>query len=429
MVRLTKQAAIGGLLLFGTGCSLIAKLIYFVSAPTPDGHEAFFRKPWLQVLIMFLGMSFCIILDKPARRPAGKPAAGETTPLAGADAETEIDPKSPSVWIINLPTLFDLFATACGTVGLLYTSVSIYQMLRGAQLVFCALFSVVFLKRSLSKYNLAGIALAVTGITAVGAANVLSSSTPEDKAAQMFGVIVIVLGQLLQASQIVLEDFLLSNLKMTSMKVVAYEGLFGMLHCLLWVLPILQILPGNNNGSVEDSLESWHMVTHSWKVIAVVATDMSLMLCYNVCGMEVTQHLTGVHRVILETLRTLCVWIIDLFLYYVFAVRSIGEPWTLWSFVQLGGFACLISGTLCYNYEDLFKKTTPPSTLPGDASTAPADSAAGLLPIPATSEPVGAGYDASSPVPPHAMPFGSPAHAGFLGVGTPASFRQSHMMQ
>lgn len=55
----------------------------------------------------------------------------------------------------------------------------------------------------------------------------------------------------------------------------------------------------------------------------------------------------------IETLRTLFVWIIDLFLYYFVGKGGVGEPWTAYSWVQLFGFILLVAGTLTYNYRQI----------------------------------------------------------------------------
>lgn len=317
---------------------------------------------------MFVGMSFCILLDLPQRKPRRPPSsAAETEPLKGgavssvngssgggsASVPDAPVPWTESVWIINVPTLFDLFATACGTTGLLYTTVSVYQMLRGAQLIFAALLSILFLGRRLDKYNWAGIGLAISGIALVGAANIMGESSPASKADIKFGVIIIIAGQVLQASQVVLEEYLLQNLRMSSIRVVAWEGLFGVAHCVLWVLPLAYFLPGRDHGRLEESVDSLYMCAHSWKVALVLLGDMTAMLAYNVCGMQVTQSLSAVHRVILETLRTLCVWIIDLFLFYFVTKGGFGERWTPYSFLQAAGFVLLVAGTLTYNATQL----------------------------------------------------------------------------
>lgn len=383
MTKLSAPVATLGVLIFGTAASLLAKLIYSVHATNIRGETVPFTKPWFQVFGMFAGMAVCIVLDLPRPgRPAG--GAGEATPLlaeGGADGEKE--EKAQSVWIINWPTLLDLFATACGTTGLLYTTVSVYQMLRGAQLVFTALLSILFLGRRLTALNFAGIALCVLGIICVGFANVWGADahSGKDAAAEtVFGVLIILAGQVLQASQVVLEEHLLQNLQMSSVRVVAYEGMFGALHCLLWVFPLLYLLPGTDHGHLENPVDAFYMFFHSPAVLAVVGADMALMLAYNVCGMEVTNHLSAVSRVIIETLRTLFVWLCDLVIFYVLSGGRLGEPWTTWSYLQALGFALTVAGTVVYNYEHLsaeYHRSQKPAPTIVDAAATPLTGAGG----------------------------------------------------
>eukprot|EP00171_Calliarthron_tuberculosum_P022736 IDg22736t1 len=290
-LKLSAPVAVLGMVTFGTLCSLLAKLIYSVEAPTLYGGNARFEKPWFQVLAMFMGMSLCIVLDLPKRRLAA--TVVETRPLL-SNGHTPIVPARPppSVWIISIPTLLDLFATACGTTGLLYTTVSVYQMLRGAMLVWTALLSVLFLGRRLDRLHFLGIALCVSGIALVGVANIASEGAGVARKNVVLGITVILVGQVLQAAQVVVEEFLLKNLQISSMRIVAWEGLFGVAHCLVWVFPLIMLLPGRDHGRMEDVLDAFYMVFHSWKIAAVVGTDMILMLGYNVCGMEVTEHLS-----------------------------------------------------------------------------------------------------------------------------------------
>ena len=46
-------------------------------------------------------------------------------------------------------------------IGLLSVTASVYQMMRGAEMLFAALFSVVFLHRTLNKFHFGGIACCV----------------------------------------------------------------------------------------------------------------------------------------------------------------------------------------------------------------------------------------------------------------------------
>jgi len=354
-MKLSAPLAVGGMIFFGTSCSLLAKMIYSVQATNIRGETTRFEKPWFQVLAMFMGMSVCILLDlpKPGRSRSRSKKEEETALLSSSPTgEAASSPKS-SVWIIGIPTLFDLFATACGTTGLLYTTVSVYQMLRGAMLIWTAVLSILFLGTRLTKYNYGGIVLCIFGVTLVGLANIWAEDDPRSKSDTVFGILIILGGQILQAAQVVMEEFLLQGLRMSSVRIVAWEGVFGIAHCLLWVFPLLYFLPGRDNGHLEDPLDAIFIFTHSLPVAAIIATDMIMMLFYNVCGMEVTDSLSAVHRVVIETLRTLCVWVADLFIFYVLSGGTLGESWTKYSHLQLLGFTFLIAGTVMYNYENL----------------------------------------------------------------------------
>ncbi len=57
-----------------------------------------------------------------------------------------------------------------------YVTASVYQMLRGAEILFSAIFAVIFLKRSLNKFHYCGIAGCLVGICMVGASSLLSPS-------------------------------------------------------------------------------------------------------------------------------------------------------------------------------------------------------------------------------------------------------------
>ena len=61
------------------------------------------------------------------------------------------------IFMLAIPTAFDLMATVLMNIGLLSVTASVYQMMRGAEMLFAALFAVVFLKRQLNKYHFGGI--------------------------------------------------------------------------------------------------------------------------------------------------------------------------------------------------------------------------------------------------------------------------------
>jgi drug/metabolite transporter (DMT)-like permease len=165
---------------------------------------------------MFLGMSFCLPLAYASERRAAR-AAG----VAGAAAEPLLGapPRAPAgaaggardVALLLIPTAFDLAATALMNVGLLSVTASVYQMLRGAEMLFAALFAVAFLRRRLNSAHGAGIAACCAGIALVGAASLLSGEGSASHAVEprkiAAGMALIVASQAVQAAQITFEDF------------------------------------------------------------------------------------------------------------------------------------------------------------------------------------------------------------------------------
>ena len=59
--------------------------------------------------------------------------------------------------LLAIPSFFDLVATILMNIGLLSVTASVYQMMRGAEMLFAALFAVMFLHRHLNKYHFMGI--------------------------------------------------------------------------------------------------------------------------------------------------------------------------------------------------------------------------------------------------------------------------------
>ena len=95
------------------------------------------------------------------------------------------------------------------------------------------------------------------------------------------------------------------------------------------------------------------MIRHSPTIATVLAVDGAALMLYNVAGMRVTGAAGAVFRTVLETSRTLFVWIVDLALFYGgVGGGDLGESWTAWSVMQAAGFAVMVAGTLVYGRGD-----------------------------------------------------------------------------
>jgi drug/metabolite transporter (DMT)-like permease len=346
------------------------------------------KQPLISFAVMFVGMTFCLpiayIVEYRNKRAALEAATRSaisadgllaaaandsenlSAPLLGGSDPNALPPSTSKslleeikeVSLLAIPTFFDLIATILMNVGLLSVTASVYQMLRGAEMLFAALFAVVFLKRSLNTYHYRGIACCIAGITLVGTSSLMSgegsASHAVDPAQILFGMALIVASQAVQAAQITFEDFFMADMAIPPLKIVGYEGLFGTLAMSLFLLPLVQRLPGvDGQGIHEDSYDTWHMIRNNPVISRILILDMIALLLYNVSGMCVTGHLGAVFRTVLETTRTLFVWLVDLMLFYTpLGMGKLGESWSKYSWVQAAGFVVLVIGTVVYGKGD-----------------------------------------------------------------------------
>jgi drug/metabolite transporter (DMT)-like permease len=232
-----------------------------------------FEQPVIQTLQMFIGEMLCWIVIGlhtihkrwKSRRIAPLLEEPSETDALLADDDTlgEDDPLSSSLVLPNdgrehlegwrvaylaLPACCDIAGTTLMNVGLLFVAASIYQMTRGALVLFVGLFSVLFLKRHLNLYKWLALVIVVAGVAVVGLAGViqkdpkavpsvhsiLAQAADKDDPANLavrtlIGVLLIAAAQIFTASQFVLEESIMERYSLEPLKAVGWEGLWGFL--------------------------------------------------------------------------------------------------------------------------------------------------------------------------------------------------------
>jgi len=400
MVQLSWVTSVAGLLVFGTATSVISKAVYGLHGEGLHGDVHPFVKPWFMVFLMFVAMSVCL--------PTYFVAHWLATKIARRRHRTLLEHQkrhyewSVAFWI-GAPAAFDLIATILMNLGLIFVSASVYQMMRGAEMLFAALFGVTFLRRRLALENYLGILLAIIGIFIVGLASVLGNEedkkggTPghngnnnhhrhhdDDNATvimrhggggggggggvsveqQLLGMGLIVLSQMVQAAQLTFEEHFLDHFQVNALLVVGFEGVWGIVIMTL-LLVCMQytpaadlggLIPADVGGVVENTQDTLRMLSTTPLIAIVVVVQAVSLYAYNFTGMSVTGHFSAIFRTVLETLRTLFVWMVDLVLFYAHVQsggKPLGESWNSYSVLQLVGFFCLVAATLVYARGDV----------------------------------------------------------------------------
>ncbi|OHS97899.1 Solute carrier family 35 member F6 [Tritrichomonas foetus] len=330
------------LLFFGTISSVTSKVQLTIPSHGYAGIIHYFEKPGMQVFVMFFGMIFAL--------PVGT--------CWGPNGPMDLKKFSLYQWVI--PVLNSVCATVAifiNTVGLARINVSIFMMLRGSLSIFSTLFSIIFLRKKFYHYQWLGIVMTIISLVIVGVAGVLMSDNTKENddrftwVDRLFGVLIVLVAQIIQGWQLVFDEYMTQHLKLPVMLVVGMEGIWGCLIMIFIAFPFCFIIPGKDpspfGGSLENVYDSLLMIGNSSTILAITLVSCFAIGCFDIAGMTVTATMSSVHRTIFEALRTLTTWAVMLFI-GLFS-SSFGEHWCNWSWLELGGFALLVCSSLIFN--------------------------------------------------------------------------------
>ncbi|KAF9085137.1 hypothetical protein BGX29_002151 [Mortierella sp. GBA35] len=350
--------------------------------PDTKTHEHFEQPLW-QTLNMFLGETLCLVAasvfaflaEKYGRAKWAELILDEDEDdiLAVVDSDGLIIPPASTtsghghghgaplkkkkklegalVLLLWLPTLCDMTASTLMNVGLIYCAASVYQMLRGALVIFTGILSVIFLGRRLLAFEWFALFTIVAGIATVGLASVISKTSndingdtePDSdeaiKAAKaILGIFLVLFAQIFTATQFVVEEKFLSGYQIAPLRAVGYEGLFGTISVLI-AMPILHFTIGASNpGSYFDLNAGWEQIK-TYPQIWVPAIIMLFSISsFNFFGISVTKTICATSRSTIDSCRTLFIWAISLYL-----------GWEKFIPLQVLGFAMLVYGTFVFN--------------------------------------------------------------------------------
>jgi drug/metabolite transporter (DMT)-like permease len=194
-------------------------------------------------------------------------------------------------------------------VGLILTSASVYQMLRGAVVIFTGLFSYLFLNRRLRMYEWLSLVMVVVGVGIVGLSSVLMPQKKPDAAtiedsfdySSLLGVGLVLGAQLFTASQFVIEEKILVRYKVTPLKAVGLEGSFGLISVLA-AMPLLHILLAKQHPAF-DAMQGYHdFFDHPrvWQTGLAISISIAF---FNWFGLSITSTVSATARSTIDACR------------------------------------------------------------------------------------------------------------------------------
>jgi drug/metabolite transporter (DMT)-like permease len=350
-------------LVAGTACSLTSKILLDMKSVGMTGEEEVFSYPLFQTLGMFIGMTAALFVHAlvlafkiPFPGYKHKTSKSYSPVRTSEEDDDEVTTESVPLWmyfLLIIPAIFDLCATALCMYGLRHINVSIYQMLRGGAIVFVALLKQFVLMDKLKKFMWVGVFLNVVSIVLVGLTAVLSADQNSNNTFEgqdpVAGIVLVLAGALVQSLQYAFEEKVMSmDIAAPPLLLVGMEGLWGSIICITVLYPIAYIYPGDDHGSYENPFNTYAMIQNSKSIQFVFVLYFFSIFFYNMLACLVTFMLNSVWHAILDNFRPITVWGTSMFIYYQIT-QNFGEKWTSWSWLQLCGMFVLLYGTAVYN--------------------------------------------------------------------------------
>lgn len=331
------------------------------SDPNPANHVLYEQPVW-QTLQMFLGEMLCFLpviytwlQARQRTAPVFLPSdLEEDVHEPGKIEDNSEELRGWKILLLWLPAACDLTGTTLMNVGLLYTPVSIYQMTRGALVLFVGTLSVIFLHRRLWLYQWVSLLTVMAGISLVGYSGSLikdvvrstlhlsgSDQSEPEVTKVLVGVFFVLFAQVFTATQFVVEEKIMARYSVAPLVAVGYEGLFGALSIIM-CMPILAMPSIASSSPFFDLSRGWDQLVNTPSVLnSGIAIAISISL-FNYFGLSVTRHVSATARSLTDTCRTLSIWLVSLGLGWEKLLFPI-------SLLQVLGFSLLVYGTFLFN--------------------------------------------------------------------------------
>lgn len=369
-----------------------------------------FAHPFTQAFFMFCSEAVCLVFffgnivyrrlyASTAHHRRGDDPGEEAKPVLEVGKDIAL-PLNPCVFLLSCGA--DFLASSIQNVGIMLTYASVYQMLRGATVVWIAVISYVWLHRRFTKVECWGMGSVVLGLTLVGLSTVrkskdsavhAESSATEAAKNPLLGNLLVISAQVLHAYQGVCQERLFRLYKVPPLQMVGTEGVYGVA-LTLSLLAFLQIVPmsawGHNLVALQERLvyrpaevntpagtlsalvggevllshnTSWiakglveagsrvrvpyddvvlafAQMSTSFYCLASILLYIPAGFFYNACQLTIIKHLSATATVMLGSLRNITVWMACLLIPAVF-----GETFSV---VQFIGFVFLVLGNILF---------------------------------------------------------------------------------
>jgi drug/metabolite transporter (DMT)-like permease len=290
---------------------------------------------------MFVGEFCCLFAFLYVRSKNRKEYGSELSPDEKAAAEKGRELEYNHLWL-SIPAYFDILSTTFMYIGLTMVAASVFQIISCTILVWCGLFSYIYLGRRYKLEQYLGLFFLFSGVVIVSIATTTNSdnSSPSSPLGVFLEVIAMIFAGLLMVS----EEKVLNKFHAHPLQLVGVEGATG-LTFYTFTLIAMYFIPCTHNpkqgicpyGIWEDVPAAvMEMSKNGTLIFWVIVTIISLGT-FNFFGVSLTYYASATHRAAVNAIRPFVVWGLCL---------AIG--WEKFLYLQLIGYIVAVYGMLLY---------------------------------------------------------------------------------
>jgi len=244
-------------------------------------------------------------------------------------------------------------AFCLGTYAQILMALSLAMIMKGAKVVFSAIFTVTFLKRKLEKFHWFAVAMCVAGLAIAGGSEYLNNT--DNVGTILLGTAMMLGCECLKAFHIIFDEKMFKHNKCDVTFVVGLEGMYSCILLIPMTLLAWLAIPGSDGGSLENLKDTFYRISESATISGILCVYPITVLIVTIAGAMVTKHLSGVHNALISVARSILIWALELIFFYAAPkdlARMYGQPWGPYTYLKLIGFVCVIVATLIYD-EDI----------------------------------------------------------------------------
>jgi drug/metabolite transporter (DMT)-like permease len=333
-----------GFMVITGACNTILMRLQSLQESLGYKYEHFF----FQTLCMFLGESLTIFVYVYfTYSNKNKGSAESSTQEADTDTRKECPP-----YIILIPAMCDLLGSTLTFFALSLMAPSVYQMIRGAVIFITALFSLIFLKAKYYRHHITSLCIVFVGIFLVGLSSQLGSTNQIET--EVIGIVMLLVSLIFNGFQFISEEMIMNKYKAHPLKLVGWEGIWGLSVYVVLVI-IFQYIPcgdtellqkictqdADGKLYLETFVFALKQIGNNIGLLFLVIGGIFSIAFFNFFGISLTKYVSASSRAVVDNSRTIIIWTFFLALGY--------EGWSVYSIIQLAGFVITVFGALVYN--------------------------------------------------------------------------------